>query len=82
MGNQLQQLSILQLTWVAYACGQHFNMIYGQEVVVSYLPLSHIAAQVADILIPITFGSTVYFAKPDALKVSVSLQLDKRRCKE
>ena len=36
---------------------------------VSYLPLSHIAAQVADIYIPLTYGSTVHFARPDALKV-------------
>jgi long-chain-fatty-acid--CoA ligase ACSBG len=38
------------------------------ERLISYLPLSHIAAQVVDIFSTIAFGSTVYFAQPDALK--------------
>lgn len=40
-----------------------------QEHVVSYLPLSHIAAQMSDIWSAMTFGVQVYFAQPDALKV-------------
>ena len=40
-----------------------------QEHCISYLPLSHIAAQMTDIWIPIRAGATVWFAKPDALKV-------------
>jgi long-chain-fatty-acid--CoA ligase ACSBG len=40
------------------------------EVLVSYLPLSHSAAQILDIFGPSLFGATVYFAQPDALKVS------------
>jgi long-chain-fatty-acid--CoA ligase ACSBG len=36
--------------------------------IVSYLPLSHVAAQLVDMYIPISSGSTVYFATPDALK--------------
>jgi hypothetical protein len=39
------------------------------EEVISYLPLSHVAAQILDIYIPILFAATVYFAQPDALKV-------------
>lgn len=42
----------------------------GQESVVSYLPLSHIAAQMIDIWLPIAFGVQTFFAQPDALKVS------------
>jgi len=39
------------------------------EEIISYLPLSHVAAQVLDIYIPMLFAATVYFAQPDALKV-------------
>lgn len=44
-----------------------------QEVVVSYLPLSHIAAQMIDIWLPMKAGGVTYFAQPDALKVSVQI---------
>lgn len=43
----------------------------GHERSVSYLPLSHVTAQVADIYMPIHTASTVYFAQPDALKGSI-----------
>ncbi|KYN35140.1 Very long-chain-fatty-acid--CoA ligase bubblegum, partial [Trachymyrmex septentrionalis] len=59
----------------------HDNMLHGMraiismlqikeksEVIVSYLPLSHVAAQLIDIVINITLASTVYFADPSALK--------------
>ena len=35
---------------------------------VSFLPLSHIAAQMSDILLPSISGFVVNFAQPDALK--------------
>ncbi|XP_011062484.1 PREDICTED: long-chain-fatty-acid--CoA ligase ACSBG2-like [Acromyrmex echinatior] len=38
------------------------------EVIVSYLPLSHIAAQLIDVILNIMLASTVYFADPSALK--------------
>lgn len=38
------------------------------EVFISYLPLSHVAAQMTDLYLPITTGGLVYFAQPDALK--------------
>ena len=46
------------------------KVVYGKEVYVSYLPLSHIAAQMLDLIIPIKSAGAVYFAQPDALKVS------------
>ncbi|KAJ7311252.1 hypothetical protein JRQ81_006866 [Phrynocephalus forsythii] len=39
-----------------------------QEIIVSYLPLSHIAAQIYDLWTGIKWGELVYFAEPDALK--------------
>ncbi|ESN90840.1 hypothetical protein HELRODRAFT_90723, partial [Helobdella robusta] len=39
-----------------------------EEVGVTYLPLSHIAAQMIDIYSSLIVGSSVYFAQPDALK--------------
>lgn len=42
-----------------------------QESIVSYLPLSHIAAQIYDLWTGIHWGELVYFAQPDALKGSL-----------
>ncbi|XP_052099586.1 long-chain-fatty-acid--CoA ligase ACSBG2-like isoform X2 [Mytilus californianus] len=58
-------------TWVAVAIAKLFKFVFGSEVIISYLPLSHIAAQMMDILIPVTMASAVYFAQPDALKGSL-----------
>ncbi|XP_072458077.1 long-chain-fatty-acid--CoA ligase ACSBG2 isoform X2 [Notamacropus eugenii] len=46
-----------------------------QEKVVSYLPLSHIAAQMMDIWLPMKVGGTTYFAQPDALKGTLATTL-------
>lgn len=43
-----------------------------QDTIVSYLPLSHIAAQLTDIWIPIKIGGLTFFAQPDALRVRLS----------
>ncbi|EPQ12820.1 Long-chain-fatty-acid--CoA ligase ACSBG1 [Myotis brandtii] len=45
-----------------------------QEVVVSYLPLSHIAAQIYDLWTGIQWGAQVCFAQPDALKIMERIQ--------
>ncbi|KAK5928001.1 hypothetical protein CgunFtcFv8_013102 [Champsocephalus gunnari] len=42
-----------------------------QESLVSYLPLSHIAAQIYDMWTGIQWAELVYFAQPDALKGSL-----------
>lgn len=42
-----------------------------QEVVVSYLPLSHVAAQIYDLWTGLQWGAQVCFADPDALKGSL-----------
>ena len=51
--------------------GRTVNWRYGCEVLISYLPLSHVAAQIIDIYVPMLYAATVYFARPDALKVFV-----------
>ena len=43
----------------------------GVEQFVSYLPLSHIASQLVDIYVPLATAGTVWFAQPDAMKVSM-----------
>ena len=43
----------------------------GKERIVTYLPLSHIAAQVHDIMSNLMIGTQLYFARPDALQGSL-----------
>lgn len=57
------------LTWGPYTIGKRLDQIqYGKEVIVSFLPLSHIAAQMLDIFVTLNFACTVYFADKDAMK--------------
>ena len=62
-------LSHDNLTWDSYSVTVHLEELQmGKEVLVSYLPLSHVAGQMVDIFIPLTLAGTVYFADRDALK--------------
>jgi long-chain-fatty-acid--CoA ligase ACSBG len=45
------------------------------DKIISYLPLSHIAAQVIDIHATMFFGGCTYFAQPDALKGSLTVSM-------
>ena len=71
-------LPILQITWTARYGSQAGDIQPAeiqQEVVVSYLPLSHIAAQIYDLWTGIQWGAQVCFAEPDALKVSLPVRV-------
>lgn len=65
-------LLLHQLLWTALSTSHHVGLTdatVSQEVVVSYLPLSHIAAQMVDMWITLRVGGVTHFAQPDALKV-------------
>lgn len=49
------------------------------DCIISYLPLSHIAAQTLDIYTPFFTGCQCYFAQPDALKGSLGVTLKEVR---
>ena len=61
------------------------NMVYNyfseadplnqNDCLVSYLPLSHIAAQLLDIHVGMLFGGCIYFCQPDALKGSLTMTM-------
>ncbi|KAI5640586.1 AMP-binding enzyme domain-containing protein [Phthorimaea operculella] len=60
------------LTWDAYSISERVATLQpGVERLVSFLPLSHVAAQVVDIYCTLGNGVTVFFAQPDALKGSL-----------
>jgi long-chain-fatty-acid--CoA ligase ACSBG len=63
------------VTWTAMVMGSQYMHFDHNERSVSYLPLSHIAAQILDIHVPMFLGSTLYFCQPDALKGSLTVTL-------
>ena len=50
---------------------QFYHFRCDSEISISYLPLSHVAAQLFDVFIATMIGTTVHFAQPDALKVCI-----------
>jgi len=66
-------LSHDNVTWTAAMASHAISGLQygGKEHLISYLPLSHIAAQMIDIYVPIMYAGTVWFAQPDALKGSL-----------
>merc|ERR1719240_1656045 len=58
-------------TWTGKMLSKHIDGLLQTDRVISYLPLSHIAAQILDVVGPILTGLTVTFARPDALKGSL-----------
>ncbi|KAK1938242.1 Long-chain-fatty-acid--CoA ligase ACSBG2 [Phytophthora citrophthora] len=56
------------LTWTVAAAMNTLPALGDAKRTVSFLPLSHVAAQILDIHLPLAIGSEVYFAGPDALR--------------
>jgi len=71
-------LSHDNVTWTARTCTPLLGL-NNNERIVSYLPLSHIAAQLTDLHGPFCVGGGIYFARPDALKGSLVETLAKVR---
>ncbi|KAL1492729.1 hypothetical protein ABEB36_010941 [Hypothenemus hampei] len=61
-------LSHDNLTYDATAIMERLRLTRGEEHLVSYLPLSHVAAQIVDIYLATCAGAAVHFADKDALK--------------
>lgn len=67
------------LTWTVRNIIEHYMDANHEDRVVSYLPLSHIAAQLNDIHCVMALGASVWFAQPDALKGSLTNTLKEVR---
>jgi long-chain-fatty-acid--CoA ligase ACSBG len=61
--------------WTGKMLSKHIDGLFSTDRVISYLPLSHIAAQILDVISPILVGCTVTFARPDALKGTITMTL-------
>ncbi|XP_036616393.1 long-chain-fatty-acid--CoA ligase ACSBG2-like [Trichosurus vulpecula] len=64
------------ITWTSAALLQSLPYTYPpeqQEILVSYLPLCLITAQLFEVWIPITIGAAIYFAESNVLKTQGSL---------
>ncbi|XP_037073692.1 very long-chain-fatty-acid--CoA ligase bubblegum-like [Pollicipes pollicipes] len=72
-------LSHDNVTFTALNVIAQFDLREGQEHLVSYLPLSHVAAMIADIYLPLACGGTVWFADKSALKGTLGQTLCEAR---
>lgn len=61
-------LSHDNLTFTARTLVEHYKLKWGDERLVSYLPLSHVAANIMDIFMVTMCAGTIYFGNKDALK--------------
>jgi long-chain-fatty-acid--CoA ligase ACSBG len=64
-------LSHDNMTWTAHVNARLCNFRDFVEEYISFLPLSHVAAQMADIYCPLTCSASVYFGDKNALKGSL-----------
>lgn len=63
------------ITWVAKNVVDHYMDLNHTDRIISYLPLSHIAAQMIDVHCMMNIGGCAYFAQPDALKGSLTVTM-------
>jgi long-chain-fatty-acid--CoA ligase ACSBG len=63
-------------TWTAKAqLSTMGRLLDNDDHIISYLPLSHIAAQMLDMYCPIATGLQIWFAQPDAVRGSLGVTL-------
>ena len=67
------------ITWTAQNIIDHYMYLSHEDRIVSYLPLSHIAAQIIDIFAIMSLGACTYFAQPDALKGTLTVTMKEVR---
>lgn len=72
------------MVWTILSVVSMIKHHYGVQMsnndrLVSFLPMSHIAAQLIDIMLPVVCGLQSYFAQPDALKGSLGVTLKEVR---
>jgi len=72
-------LSQDNVTWTCASAVATYGLKEGEEEMISYLPVSHIVAQIADIWMIPSIGGTIHFADNDALKGSLLKTLTKVR---
>lgn len=63
------------VTWTIKMICDNYMDVNSTERILSYLPLSHIAAQIIDIHAPIYLGACTYFAQADALKGTLTTSM-------
>lgn len=66
-------------TWTAKTHLTTMATVDNNDHMISYLPLSHIAAQMLDLYCPLETGLQIWFAQPDALKGSLGATLKEVR---
>ncbi|CAK9293880.1 unnamed protein product [Gordionus sp. m RMFG-2023] len=59
------------LIWTSTNLSNYIKAEKYSERIISYLPLSHIAAQITDMYVTIESASSIWFAQPDAMKGSL-----------
>ncbi len=67
------------LTWTGQNLLDHYVDMNHEARIISYLPLSHIAAQLIDIFCIMFLGGSTWFAQPDALKGTLTLTMKQVR---
>jgi long-chain-fatty-acid--CoA ligase ACSBG len=67
------------LCWTSETMLSTLSALGPNDSLISYLPLSHIAAQMLDLHCPLLSGSQVWFAQPDALRGTLGVTLKEVR---
>jgi len=60
------------VTWTTAVLADNYLHLDCGDRIISYLPLSHIAAQLIDVHVPMYIGGCTYFAQPDCMKGSLT----------